>query len=225
MKLLVSVSAFALASVLGSAAFAADLIVDNAAIDAASPAATWEGAYIGAHLGGGVGNVTWESLPTGFFSGEYDVGGWIGGVQAGINFQSNNIVYGVEADVSWSNIEGDDDDLPGAVSAVRTLDWTGSLRGRLGFSAESFLLYGTAGIAVAQSTLDYDGVILDTVDTATHLGLTVGVGAEFMATDNVSLRGEYRYTTYGDETYQASILDISTGFDTHTATVGVNFHF
>lgn len=226
MKILLSVSAIALASVMGAgAAYAADLMVDDVAIEAATAGTDWSGAYIGGHIGGGSANIDWASLPTGLFSGEFSVDGWVAGVQAGINFQTDNIVYGVEADVSWSNIAGQNEEVLPFADSNRNIDWTGSLRGRLGFSAGSFLLYGTAGIAVAQSTLDYNGIITDTVDSATHLGLTVGVGAEYMIADDISLRGEYRFTTYGTETYQASVLDIDTGFDTHTATIGVNFHF
>lgn len=213
MKLLVSVSAFALASVIGSAAFAADLIVDNAAIDAASPAATWEGAYIGAHAGFGAGTVNWV------FSGtddgdEYDVDGWVLGGQIGYNWQVDNIVFGLEADLSVSTISGDYETF-----ATRDINWVASARGRIGYAIDSVLLYGTAGLAVANST----GTLFILNDTQTHVGWTAGIGAEVMVSDNVSLKAEYRFSDYGAESYYFDSID--TGFSTHTATVGVNFHF
>jgi outer membrane immunogenic protein len=126
-KLLISVSAFALASVIGSAAFAADLIVDNAAIDAASTAATWEGAYVGAHAGFGAGTVDWE-VTGGGTTGDYDLDGWVLGGQIGYNWQVDNIVFGLEADLSVATLTGEDD----AVPASRDINWLASARGRVG---------------------------------------------------------------------------------------------
>jgi opacity protein-like surface antigen len=214
-KLLISVSAFALASVIGSAAFAADLIVDNAAIDAASPAATWEGAYVGAHAGFGAGTVDWEVAGGGPPEDSYDVDGWVLGGQIGYNWQVDNIVFGLEADLSVSTITGDYDTF-----ATRDINWVASARGRVGYAIDSVLLYGTAGLAVANST----GTLLILNDTQTHLGWTAGIGAEVMVSDNVSLKAEYRYSDYGAESYYPGDF-IDTSFTTHTATVGVNFHF
>lgn len=213
MKLLVSVSAFALASVIGSAAFAADLIVDNAAIDAATPAATWEGAYIGAHAGFGAGTVNWVFAGTDDGD-EYDVDGWVLGGQIGYNWQVDNIVFGLEADLSVSTISGDYETF-----ATRDINWVASARGRIGYAIDSVLLYGTAGLAVANST----GTLFILNDTQTHVGWTAGIGAEVMVSDNVSLKAEYRFSDYGAESYYFDSID--TGFSTHTATVGVNFHF
>jgi opacity protein-like surface antigen len=213
MKFLVSVSAFALASVIGSSAFAADLIVDNVAIDAASPAATWEGAYVGAHAGFGAGTVDWD-FADGDPGEEYDIDGWVLGGQIGYNWQVDNIVFGLEADLSVSTITGEY-----ASFASRDINWLASARGRVGFALDSVLLYGTAGLAVANST----GTLAFFNDTNTHFGWTAGLGAEVMVSDNVSLKAEYRYSVFGAESYYLDFID--TGFTTHTATVGVNFHF
>lgn len=213
MKLFLSVSAFALASVLASGTFAADLIVDDVAINAAAPSATWDGAYIGAHAGFATGTVDWE------FSGggggdSYDIDGWVLGGQLGYNWQVDNLVFGLEADLSVATISGEY-----AAFSTRDISWLASARGRVGFAIDSVLLYGTAGLAVANST----GTLLILSDTATHIGWTVGVGAEVMVSDDVSLKAEYRYSDYGAEGYYFDSIDA--GFSTHAATVGVNFHF
>jgi outer membrane immunogenic protein len=221
--LLATTALIAVAS--ATSVFAADLIIEEPVgiIEVEAPS-DWSGAYVGVHAGYGTADVEWASLPTGFFFGDFELDGALAGVQAGVNFQTDNIVYGFEADLSWSGMTGQEEDVLPAI-AIRDIDWTGSLRGRLGFATETLLVYGTAGLAFADSTLDYDGFISDTVSSATHLGWTAGIGAEFMITDDISLRGEYRYSSYGDEEYEASILDIETGFDTHTITAGLNFHF
>jgi opacity protein-like surface antigen len=46
-----------------------------------------------------------------------------------------------------------------------------------------------------------------------------------MVSDNVSLKAEYRYSDFGAETYNYGFVSSDTSFTTHTATVGVNFHF
>lgn len=221
MKFILSVSAIALASVIGvGAAAAADLMVDNAAIEAAAPATTWAGAYVGGSAGYSAGTVNWELVPDPTTNGEYDISGWTLGGQIGYNWQTDNIVFGLEADLSLANISGDDD----AVLASREVNWVASARGRVGFALDSVLLYGTAGIAVAEST----GEVFEIFDeTNTHVGWTVGVGAEAMVTDNVSIKAEYRYSDYGTQTYDyfGGTLPVDTSFTTHTGTIGVNYHF
>lgn len=219
MKFALSISAIALASAMGAgAAMAADLMVDNVAIEAAAPATTWAGAYIGGSVGYSAGTVDWEVVGGGP-SDSYDISGWNLGGQIGYNWQTNNIVFGLESDLSVSTLSGED--LGGAAS--REVNWVASARGRVGFALDRVLLYGTAGIAVAQST----GEFLVSDETNTHVGWTIGVGAEAMVTDNVSIKAEYRYSDYGTQTYDYFLgaLPVDTGFTTHTGTVGVNFHF
>ena len=57
----------------------------------------------------------------------------LGGAHLGYNFQSAGLVYGVEADVNFS-----DEDSHQIL---------GSVRGRLGWAYKAMLLYGTAGVA------------------------------------------------------------------------------
>ena len=59
------------------------------------------------------------------------------------------------------------------------------------------LLYAAGGVALTQAELS-DGVV---ADKNTHVGWTLGAGAEALVTQNVIGRVEYRYTDYGTETY------------------------
>ena len=74
----------------------------------------WAGMYLGGHLGGGV-------------DGDED---FLGGAHLGHNWQSGNLVYGAEGDISFGD------------------DTLGTIRGRLGFGNHSWLFYGTAGVAI-----------------------------------------------------------------------------
>jgi outer membrane immunogenic protein len=218
MKILLSVSAIALASVMGAgAAYAADLMVDDVAIEAAT-ADVWTGAYVGANAGAASGTVEWE-FAGGGGGDEYDISGWTLGGQIGYNWQMDNIVFGLEADLSVAAINGEY--LSGL--ATRDINWVASARGRVGYAIDSILIYGTAGLAAANSTGRLFGGSFD--ETNTHLGWTAGLGVEAMVADNVSVKAEYRFSDYGSEEYYELGPDVDTSFSTHTVQVGVNFHF
>lgn len=199
------------------AANAADLIVDEVAVEAAVPTGDWTGAYVGGHAGYASGTVDWETITGPAASGSYDIAGWLVGVQGGYNWQMDTFVLGVEGDISLSGVQGDD---AGGFIA-RQINWAASLRARAGVSFDAILLYGTAGVAFANST----GEVFVADDTQTHVGWTVGAGVEAMVSDDVSAKLEYRYTDYGTQDYNYTFVQTETGFTTHSITAGVNFHF
>lgn len=184
-----------------SGAQAADLIIDEPAAGVVEVAGgNWDGLYVGAFVGGLGGTFEDEG------SNEYDISGWLAGVNLGANFTvADGIVLGVVGDVAWSNAENDVDPL--------SVDWTASLRGRLGFDAGSFLPYLTAGLAVAGAEIG------DANET--HVGWTVGAGVEFAVAENISVDLLYRYSDYGTATYNGSDFDLTA----HAVTVGLNFKF
>lgn len=219
MKKLLLASTALIVAVSATSAFAADLIIEEpvAIVDVAST--DWTGGYVGVHAGAASADIDWEAFGGGL-TGDYDASGWLLGVQAGYNWQSDSIVYGIEADAAWADISGEDEDF-GPDNVTRSIDWTASLRGRLGFAVESLLFYGTAGVAFANSSAEVFGE----EDSATHFGWTAGVGLEALVTEDISLRAEYRFTAYGDQDYDFGGIPVTTDFDTHTVTVGLNFHF
>jgi outer membrane immunogenic protein len=136
------------------------------------PAWTWSGFYLGAHGGYGWGRDSTSSLDDPFFSGKlpnfgptgFDTKGWLGGFQAGANWQDGRIVGGLEIDLSATGITGSSTNrlptfpdtsafpftgllTPTAASSGK-FEWLGSARGRLGYLATpDILLYGTGGLA------------------------------------------------------------------------------
>lgn len=185
-----------------SGAQAADLIIDEPAAGVVEVASgNWDGLYVGAFVGGLGGTFEDES------SAEFDVSGWLAGVNLGANFTvADGIVLGVVGDVAWSNAENQDD-------LEFAIDWNASLRGRLGFDGGSFLPYLTAGLAVA------GGEVLGVSET--HVGWTVGAGVEFAVADNISVDLLYRYSDYGTTDYGFQEFDLTS----HAVTVGLNFKF
>jgi outer membrane immunogenic protein len=201
-----------------SSAFAADLIIEEPApvVGIVDTAGNWDGLFIGAFAGAGWGTVTDEG---GAFLGvadeELDLTGWQAGVAAGFNVTvSEAIVAGIVGDIAWTDLSGEDG------VATYNVDWTGSIRGRLGFDGGAFLPYVTAGVAFANATA-FDGV---DEDTQTHIGWTAGAGVEFAVADNVSLDLQYRYSDFGAKDYDLPAAN-SIGLTSHAVTAGVNFRF
>ena len=198
---------------------AADLIISEPAppVGIIDVGGNWDGVYVGAFAGYGWGTVTDEDGGFDVPGTENDLTGWQVGVNAGFDVTvSEAIVAGIVGDIAWTDLGGD---LTGGSYQV---DWTGSIRGRLGFDGGAFLPYVTAGVAFANATLS-DGV---NDDTQTHIGWTVGAGVDFAVADNVSLDLQYRYSDYGQATYDVGLAGTSDlDLSTHAVTAGVNFKF
>ncbi|MDF2984005.1 MAG: hypothetical protein K0Q69_3777 [Devosia sp.] len=202
------------------AANAADLIIEDAPAADLAVVGDWTGAYVGGHLGWVSGNVDWELVPP-TDEGSYGIDGWLLGAQAGYNWQMDTFVLGLEGDVSLGDVTSDLDET-GFIE--RQINWEASLRARAGVSLDAILLYATAGVAVANSTTEIFGFA---DDTQTHIGWTVGVGAEAMVSENVSVKAEYRYSDFGAADYEllpTPLVSDST-ITSHSITAGVNFHF
>jgi len=142
--------------------------------------------------------------------------GFYAGAFAGINFQNGAFVYGAEADLGYSGAEGS---LGGATAEQGTF---GSLRARLGYAFDPFMIYGTAGAAATQAEVTAGGVS----DQNTHLGWTVGAGAEALLTENVFGRLEYRYTDYEDKNFNlGGGTVVSSGFQENSVRAGIGVKF
>ncbi|HVY19554.1 MAG TPA: outer membrane beta-barrel protein [Bauldia sp.] len=154
-------------------AAAADLpnyVPPPAAAYTPAPAYSWTGPYAGL-----VGGYAWGTTP-----------GWEGGGFLGYNLQTNqNLVVGLEGDVTFANRDGLSNGL-----AVHN-NWNGTLRGRIGYAMDRFMVYGTGGLAVGGLSSS------STSESATKVGWTAGAGIEAALTDKVTGRVEYRHTDLG----------------------------
>ena len=207
-------------------AMAADAIVYNEpAPVAAVNTFSWEGAYVGVNAGYGFGKMKEDDVsikPRGF----------VGGVQAGYNWQFDQVVAGIEADFQGSSMKKTVDFYDADVydgSATGKVQWFGTVRGRLGADiAERTMLYGTAGLAYGKVKVSAYDADLDLYESAskTRAGWTAGAGIEHAFTDNVTLKTEYLYTDLGKVKFRdadAEASKIKTNF--HTVRVGVNYKF
>jgi outer membrane immunogenic protein len=153
------------------------------------PTYSWSGLYIGVHAGYGWTDIDWTAGGT---TVNDNGGGWLGGGQVGYNWQRGALVFGVEADISSSGIDGTTT-CPGSASACsHDVNWLASVRGRLGVAANGgrTLFYGTAGGAWAD--VDYSATPGPGFSDR-QFGWVAGGGIEHMLTPNVTARVEYLY--------------------------------
>ena len=158
----------ALMALIGTSALAADMPL-KAPPAPVAPAWSWTGFYGGINGGYGWNRSTGDEYainPAGvLFGAGTDSGvagvvrprGGLFGGQAGYNWQSQSIVYGLEADIQWSGIKGSGSGIdpccngapgaPGLFTANANLQWFGTARGRIGVLASpNTLLYVTGGL-------------------------------------------------------------------------------
>ncbi|WP_284776662.1 outer membrane protein [Agrobacterium sp. lyk4-40-TYG-31] len=201
-----------------SAAHAADAVNEvpqaPVAYEQPAPISNWSGAYLGA-----TANYDWGRF-TGN-GGDRDADGFGGGLYGGYNWQSGQLVYGAEADVNL----GDNKGSAGTGNLGEPLDGkqgvNGSIRARVGYDMNPFLLYGTGGLAIADQKVSNS----TSSDNATALGYTVGAGVEAMVTNNITARVEYRYSDYQDKDFSLDTGSVSRGFDDHSVKAGIGVKF
>ncbi|MCK1298111.1 MULTISPECIES: outer membrane protein [unclassified Bradyrhizobium] len=165
---------------------------------------SWAGPYLGANLGYEWGSVNNNpAKPSGF----------VGGVQAGYNFQTGPWVFGVEGDIQAAG--ADDTFAPWKFSNP----WFGTLRGRAGYALSNVLFYGTAGLAFGELRAQTFGW----TESHTSAGWTIGAGAEVGFAPNWSAKLEYLYIDLS--TSQFAITGVSNGYSASVVRAGVNYHF
>ena len=222
------------------------------------PPFTWTGFYIGVNAGAvwGSGSVSSTLFASGFpvLESEWPGGslggsqtGFIGGGQAGYNWQTGSFVLGVETDFDGTDLSrsrsfvgatfvdpfGRSDFL--TQNSSRKLDWLGTTRARVGYAVTSdnrLMIYGTGGIAYGGGSRHFD--VFDNVDgwdwnggggSNTRVGWTLGAGVEYAFTDHITLKGEYLYYDLGS-THSVIIANppASVFFPNTYATAKINFN-
>lgn len=184
-------------------AISANISTNAEAQDILRPEFNWSGGYFGVQAGAGWSKVTQPFFFAGFpelhSQANADGTGVLGGIHAGYNWHSGSIVFGAEADVEASSIDGDDGGDAGRTNGFN-VRWTGSLRARAGISFDRTLLYGTAGFAALQARVYQADSFAPSSTSATFSGWSLGAGIEHALTDNITVRSEYRYADFGART-------------------------
>ncbi|KAB2690326.1 outer membrane protein [Brucella tritici] len=222
MKLKALLLASTVALVATTGAKAADAVIEQEpAPVVVAPSFTWNGAYIGGQIGYGWGK---SKLDDGFDTLELKPDGFLGGLYAGYNFDlGNNVVLGVDGDVTYNNLK---DDFTGAGGSLESkLRWSGAVRARVGYAFDRFLPYIAGGVAFGQVKNSGNVGLAEFSESKTLTGWTAGAGVDYAATDNVIVRLEYRYTDYGDKDFNLGGFNVNDDFKTNEVRLGVAYKF
>jgi outer membrane immunogenic protein len=186
----------------------------------------WTGFYVGGNVGyswgrsrddstltNGAGTVLFTS------SDRANMDGVIGGAQIGYNWQVQNWVWGLEADIQGSDQKGSRfftcptgvctppfgviAVFPGPAVPVtldQKLSWFGTVRGRVGILATpTVLFYATGGLAYGEvkttETIGAAAAVFSNSDT--RVGYTVGAGVEGVISGNWTAKLEYLWVDLG----------------------------
>lgn len=198
----------------------------------------WTGFYIGGHLGAAWGSASWTSVGAGTTT-DPRFAGFLGGGEIGYNYQIGKWVFGVQADMSWTNAHGARSCPNGFFyNCEIAVTWLSTTTARIGYTYwDRLLLYVKGGLAVAKDRAQY---VCDTgsrptivplvgcpsqSDSKTNAGWTVGWGSEFGLTQNVSVNSEIMYFNLGTERRNMASIVADVRQDGFISTVGLRYRF
>ena len=207
-----------LALLAGGAAGAADLPSSKYLPDApALPLLyNWSGFYVGIQ-----GGYSWERdqlteyatagrIPLGVQF-RYGTDGAVGGAHLGFNYQFGSLVLGAEADIEAPSGRGGVNEPggrnpfdPGRVGRGKR-DGPASVRGRIGYAFDRFMIYASGGVAFTTFDYHYYNPVLRMGEGTSmdRTGWTAGAGVNYAMTDRLIFGLDYRYTDFGKFDYIA----------------------
>src|SRR5690606_2320591 len=232
MKKLAGLTAGALALVAFAGSASADGMVVRAApppppppppvVDRCAPG-PWTGFYVGGNLG-------WAQLDGEFrdhdkffserrrFSDDEDA--FTLGVQSGYNLQCGNVVFGIESDINWVDFDDNNNrfghkrwdgekKVAQRFNTSRSMDWFGTIRGRIGWTNDRVMVYATGGLAYAELERKWRGIGRDGYGWSDHhshsddvsWGWTAGGGIEWLWSPNMSFKAEALWVDFEDDSH------------------------
>ena len=209
-------------------ALAAILLMSSAAhaagLEPVESSFDWTGAYVGLNAGAAFSEGEWDNaddpnaIPFNVlidFTAENT--GFIGGGQVGYNRQINHFVLGLEGDLDYLGIDGNNAPVNFAYDAYIHTEqkWLGSVVGRLGYANDRLLIYGTAGVAFTSyefTTVNYNlSTFIVNHPSDNQTGWTAGAGAEYAVTDRFIAGLDFRHYDFGSSAVSTAALQQSAG--------------
>jgi outer membrane immunogenic protein len=149
----------------------------------------WSGFYIGAYGAYGFGDTRSSDNNDSKPQDPYP------GIHAGYSLELENIVIGIEGDLSLADLDGDTGSGAGLVS--QDIDNIAAISGRIGLPFDNMLVFASAGWSWADSErntpISKDNKLLN--------GPTLGAGFQYGLGNQLVGRFEYVHIDYGKVTY------------------------
>ena len=176
-----------------AAAFVCALVT---AASAAEPVASWTGFYVGAEGGWAHARAAQTNTVSNVSDGYYGQSGGIVGGTFGYNWQFSNWIVGLETDLAWSGIKGEETICGKAHNQIcpTELRTFGTARGRVGYLAlPNTMIFAAGGLAYGEIKAYKEDVAVTGGDDW-RAGWTIGGGFETMfaptgrSRSNISMR-------------------------------------
>lgn len=168
--------------------------------------------------------------------------GWVAGGHAGYNWMQGPWIYGLETDLSGTGLKSS---MSGGLVSPCTgdfaatsakIDWYGTFRGRAGWVAGNFLIYGTGGLAyghvdLSSTYMSAIGATLSADTSTVRAGWVAGGGIEYLLRPDLTLNFGYQYVDLGTVSLADPLpaIPLSQNASAHAAfsvvTVGFNWRF
>ncbi|MBR0739828.1 carbohydrate porin [Bradyrhizobium liaoningense] len=194
----------------------------------------WTGFYVGGHFGygdAGFGPGT-NSLPLQGVILPPSATGFSGGYQLGYNHQlANRVVLGIEADSTFTGARDIVAHERSPTPFNTTLDYVGTVRGRIGYAFDRFMPFVTGGFAWGHTHInvnDADGVTELFPVGKYQAGWTAGLGLEFAVSGNWTAKAEYDYVALSRRAYDLGgfgLGNVDVEPRVHLFKLGLNHNF
>ena len=197
---------------------------------------SWTGLYLGINGGYSFGGSDWTDSVTGMSSGNFNTSGFVFGGTLGANYQTGSWVFGVEADGDWADAGGFGTFTATSLCAGGCLtrnDWLATVRGRVGYAFDRYLVYGTGGAAFGDVRANFSN---DPVSDVSKTGWAGGAGVEVAFARHWTAKAEYLFVDLpsGSCTTNCAIQNpngpplipnIAVKFNESIVRAGVNYRF
>jgi high affinity Mn2+ porin len=162
----------------------------------------WSAWDVGAHVGYGQGEVTRVAEPQNLTGVRAPFGRTDGGLHAGYDYiAGSRLLLGVEGDVSFPYFYEDgavaSPSLVHAIDMSEQIDLISSARARLGYARRGWAIYGTGGLALAETHVTDDAAVSGAAPGRVlrwQGGWVMGAGTEMAITSDWKASVEYLYT-------------------------------
>ncbi len=200
------------------------------------PECDWSGFYVGLNVGVAGLNTYITDI-----NDWWDYGTWtpedtnfLGGGQAGYNWQKGAFVFGFEVDADYLNTEHTQvyhtEKAPLDARWRAEADFQGSARARAGLTVDKALIYVTGGVAFSHGRSGFlsEEIGYNAIQDEWQAGFVGGVGAEYMLNCHWSARMEALYSHYPTDSTTVS-NDSYYHFDIQNSIwsvrIGINYLF
>lgn len=186
----------------------------------AAPPYNWSGLYVGANFGGGWTNGSLDVPGNNFYRGITE---FIGGFQAGYNFQVGHLLFGIEGDIDWASFNHPALPIPtlGSVSH----HWMSTVAGRVGLVNDRWLTFAKLGGGWVHSnaTVNLPGSP-SWNGSSTNSGWLIGGGIEYGFKAHWTVKLEYDYLALSDWN-SATVPAVALSRDVQMIKAGINYKF